>query len=451
MLFLVEGGGHCHIFPFVNHNPDGPKRSLIKYDAYLKQSSASNKPCFGIKSKSALSELSYFHPIFNSNVDSMHSVFYGVIKNLFVFWFDHPIKSKYSLKNRINAINNRLLQIRPPSFCPSAPRSILDFKIWKANEFMVFIIYYALIVFNQIMDCQYFENLITLVISLQHLFSSEIKLKNIGFVKKLLFLFVSQLPSLYTPQILNSGAHELLHLADFTLDFGPLNFVSCFQFEEINRKILRFIKGNDLVCEEFLKIFSTSQILSSVMSGIEYSHSNDPEYTSFVDFINKYSCVKTSNRKCNKNQLGLRVPKSVIITKDPLISKLIFEYDGSIIDNLSTVNSVFFNEILFNTHHNKTRFDDSCIEVIEENKFGVILNFIVSGDILYIFCQQIILLSNPFWNINITEIKAKMHLCYLSNQKFVVKLTKNLKKCLFYQLDDQISFLSNFQFNHLFC
>jgi hypothetical protein len=44
-----------------------------------------------------------------------------------------------------------------------------------------------------------------------------------------------------------SGMHKLLHLADCTKIFGPMNVMSCFPFEEVNRKILRIISGNDLI------------------------------------------------------------------------------------------------------------------------------------------------------------------------------------------------------------
>jgi hypothetical protein len=49
-----------------------------------------------------------------------------------------------------------------------------------------------------------------------------------------------------------SGMHELLHLADCTKHFGPMNVINCFPFEEVNRKILRIISGKDLIGDEFL-------------------------------------------------------------------------------------------------------------------------------------------------------------------------------------------------------
>ena len=84
-----------------------------------------------------------------------------------------------------------------------------------------------------------------------------------NFVEELLFSFVSKFKHLYSEQIL-SGFHELLHLTDLTLQFGPLNSLCLFQFEELNRKISRFIKGTDLIVEEFIKIFTIAQYLTKL-------------------------------------------------------------------------------------------------------------------------------------------------------------------------------------------
>ena len=44
-----------------------------------------------------------------------------------------------------------------------------------------------------------------------------------------------------------------MHLVLCTRTLGPLNDNNCFPFEELNRKVTRFIKSQDLVGDEFLK------------------------------------------------------------------------------------------------------------------------------------------------------------------------------------------------------
>ena len=57
-----------------------------------------------------------------------------------------------------------------------------------------------------------------------------------------------------------SGLHETMHLVECTLDFVPLNYTNAFPFEEINRKIMKFIHGSNLVGEEFIKNLSTFKL-----------------------------------------------------------------------------------------------------------------------------------------------------------------------------------------------
>ena len=79
-----------------------------------------------------------------------------------------------------------------------------------------------------------------------------------------------------------SGMHELLHLVKCTVEFGPLNNINGFPFEELNRKITRLIKGKDLIGEEFIKLFSTVQCLSKL----------EPTSDRQREFLIKKSCFE---------------------------------------------------------------------------------------------------------------------------------------------------------------
>ena len=108
------------------------------------------------------------------------------------------------------------------------------------------------------MKADHYFNLQKLVIFVETILS-PVKLKK---ANVLINDFVQELAGLYTPRIMLSGVHELLHMVDETLAYGPLNNINCFQFEELNRKMLRFIHGFDLIGEEMIKVFSTAQYLS---------------------------------------------------------------------------------------------------------------------------------------------------------------------------------------------
>ena len=45
-------------------------------------------------------------------------------------------------------------------------------------------------------------------------------------VEKLIFEFLQEVETIYAKNIMLSGAHELTHLVDCTISFGPLNSVN---------------------------------------------------------------------------------------------------------------------------------------------------------------------------------------------------------------------------------
>lgn len=232
--------------------------------------------------------MKYFHPIENTCIDIMHSTYHGVIKELCLYWFE--LEGEFSLKSRFNEIDKRLIQIKPPNFIQTAPRSVSDYNIWRAHEYMNFILYYAFIVFYEIMNMKYYNHLKCLIISLEILSMKCIKRNDLDKVEKLLIKFLEDAPKLYSENILKSGFHELVHFADLTRQFGPLNLTSMFQYEEINRKITSFINSYDLIGEEFIKIFSLAQNLNN----LSIIFKNDDKYK---QYIYKYCLIKTSNRK----------------------------------------------------------------------------------------------------------------------------------------------------------
>lgn len=119
----------------------------------------------GIKRKSLISELKYYKPLDNTNIDCMHSLFYGVIKHLFKYWFELP-NNKYSFKSYMVEIKDRMSRIRPPSFIAQAPRPIKDWKLWRCHEFMNFILYYAQAVFRDLIPKEYYDNIVLIVVAI---------------------------------------------------------------------------------------------------------------------------------------------------------------------------------------------------------------------------------------------------------------------------------------------
>lgn len=204
------------------------------------------------------------------------------------------------------------------------------------------------------MKTDYYNHLKLLVISIEYLSMKLIKKIDLIIVEKLLFKYVKNLDILYSESIITSGFHELVHFVDLVKLFGPLNSLDLFQFEEINRKITKFIKGSDLIAEEFIKIFTLAQNLSNVTNLF------DTNNIEIKKFLNRYLLIKTSNRKKTPNNI-VQYPKKFIRISHFSITRAIFEYSNIYIYSISITEKAIVNNTPFKTVNNSSKFSNSCV------------------------------------------------------------------------------------------
>jgi hypothetical protein len=127
------------------------------------------------------------------------------------------------------SINEKLIRIIPPSFVGTPPSSIHVWQKWRAHEYLHFMIHYLVPVFNNVVPKIIFDNIIKLVIFMQIILNQKINRKYLKQAQILIERFLNELVDIYDEAIMVSGTHELIHLIDCTLDFGPLNNINCFK------------------------------------------------------------------------------------------------------------------------------------------------------------------------------------------------------------------------------
>jgi hypothetical protein len=191
-----------HIFPF-QKGPLDPCFPQRDNDSYVQDCfNFSNKnDSHGVRGETLLSKLKYFKPTECTNIDYMHSILEGVVKRFFKFWFEVTVREEdqfdFSLKKHMNEIDSRLLNIRIPSFIPTTPRSIRDYKNWRAKEFLSFLIYYSLPIFYDLMDNKFLINLTKLVVATEFLLQKKILKSDLIYVKQILKAFVLEVEQIY--------------------------------------------------------------------------------------------------------------------------------------------------------------------------------------------------------------------------------------------------------------
>ena len=369
----------------------------------------------------------------------MHTVCLGVFKRLSKYWFS----CRGILKQFIHEIDMNLLRIRPPSFVPKAPRSILLWRMWHANEFLVFFLYYALPLFHELMDVDYFENLIKLVVSIEYLLNRRIEKSKLEYVQILLVTFLKDAEHLYEETLLVSNFHELIHLVQATKDFGPLNNINCFQFEETNRQILSYIHSYDLIGDEFLKVFLTSQTLMLFKKSTKRKNLDR--------FLSNFEIKSSNIKQVEANDFILKKRESNI-NLSANFENLFYEYFKfkTIETSLNTCKSFVYKNAVYTNDNAKTKFNDSFI-CTKEGVFGKIEKILILNESVFVIVRKISKLLSSYFIKTIPSVKSSIFLSFFTDEYFITEIV-NIKKAFFIKKNQETSFffMSTFVMSHLF-
>ncbi len=404
---------NVHLYKFVESNPSGPLRNKETYKEDCENQN------HGIKGIIGLSELRFLSPLNNTNIDYMHSVLGGVVKRFFRYWFD--IKCEQSIKTHTIEIDKRLLSIKPPHFIPINPRSIEQRAKWRANEYLTFLLYYSLPILNGILEPKYFLNLMKLVVSMECLLNRRIKRENLTIFNNIPISFVKEVQEIYPIDIMVLGMHELLHLVECTLAFGPLNYINSFQFEELNRKILSLIFGKDLLGDEFLKLFRVLQALTF------YSYTNNNQI--LKEYFENHNIVKTSNKKrLTSVNTGVFTPLNDVYLASTEITDRIKSTDPNALLPLKCCTRLSFNGIVYTNSDTNTRRCDYCVKTVSQpEEFGLIELFVFNEVKVYVILKKTVYLISPFFDPCNPKIISQTFLCSLTKRNFITTI-ENISK-----------------------
>ena len=194
----------------------------------------------------------------------MHGVLLGVVRMLLNLWFCPSNHGKFwYCGDAVKLVDQRLLQICPPSCLSRRPRSIEKHRsYWKASEYRSRLFYYLLPVMQGILSEEYLEHTSLLVEEIYILAQESINPEiDIPKCQKLLEKFVFLFPTLYEERYMVSNVHDLLHLCDDIINNGLLFTHSCFKFEDFSGELVSFIRGTQHVELQILNAISLYQKL----------------------------------------------------------------------------------------------------------------------------------------------------------------------------------------------
>ena len=169
-------------------------------------------------------------------IDYMHSTLLGVVKMLLTLWSDKTYKAEpWSVCKRMKEIEERYLNISPPSCIKRLPRSLIaNFGHLKASELRTFLLFYSVPCLYGILPEEYFQHYVLLVEAIYLLLQDSISPNDITKASALLRHLCIRIKELYAPRYETFNVHCLLHMTERVMDLGPLWTHSCFCFEDFN-------------------------------------------------------------------------------------------------------------------------------------------------------------------------------------------------------------------------
>ena len=184
-------------------------------------------------------------------LDYMHLVCLGVMKKLLGHWMRGPIQTRLPSRS-IAQISGNLVALRKfisSEFCRK-PRELADFDRFKATEFRQLLLYTGPIVFKNIVSDDVYKHFMLLCVGMTCLLSNHFYLDYCDYARNLLVLFVDNAGALFGKTFLVYNVHSLVHLADDSKLYGPLDTISSFPYENYLQQIKKLVRNRNVPLQD---------------------------------------------------------------------------------------------------------------------------------------------------------------------------------------------------------
>ncbi len=164
-------------------------------------------------------------------------------------------------------------------------------------------------------------------------------------------------------------------------------------------------------------------------------------------FIEKRNIIKTSNKKrVNQDECILSQLQNITDYQFNIVTENLI-VDGIDRSEMKSCKRLNFHGSLYTTTKNKSKRADYCVRV--ELLYGLISDFIIIKNEIYVAIQRVDHLFSPFYDENNPQIQSNTFLCNITDNIVLVKLQK-VKKVAFIKVNDDLCFISEFSMSHLF-
>lgn len=372
------GCGQClHPGEWVRSNPNNARAGSMKYPLqsdvpkdrnmketieHMQQAVESNQPIFGVKCPSQLINLICYDIIYGCIVDSMHCTS-GIAKQFATTWFGNKNKAGLLSRSVITIIDTLTNNIKAPHQIVRFARSFSDKEYWKAREWENWIMFYSMVVLQDILPDDLLMHWALFVEAFYILSKTELTIHEVDFADKLLREFVGKTELLYGKAAMTFNVHSLVHLARSVSDWGPLWSHNAYAFESGNGELLKVIHASKGVHHQICRRIS-----------LKYS------FISLKEHVNPF-CSFTVKQYCNT--LGCTMAKQTFrpnhIRYFGSVSRVdeLWKHRLNLGKNSISYKKVVKNSCLYVSALRGNRRSDNSFAVLVDNTYVKILNFIV--------------------------------------------------------------------------
>ncbi|XP_071582262.1 uncharacterized protein [Temnothorax nylanderi] len=165
-------------------------------------------------------------------LDAMHLLYIGVFKRLLYFWLF--IVGVWKLhRDIINLISEVFVFLK--EFCPHdfnrKPRSLNDFKLFKATEFRRILLYDGIVAFKDLIHDNIYKHFLLLHSAAYILASSTLVHTHLHLAEQFIKTFISHSVVLYGTSFVVYNVHSLSHLPKECQEHGAIDNFSAFRYE----------------------------------------------------------------------------------------------------------------------------------------------------------------------------------------------------------------------------
>ncbi len=178
-------------------------------------------------------------------LDYMHLICLGIVKRLISLWIKGNLQYRLPA-SVVNNISGNLIRMRShmPREFARQPRSLIEYKHWKATEFRQLLLYSGAVVLRDVLPLNMYNNFVCLSVAMICMLRPEFasNLQYCDYAEKLLINFVTNFAAIYGAGNVVYNVHSAIHLAQDSRKFGSLDGVSAFPFENFLGQLKKMVR-----------------------------------------------------------------------------------------------------------------------------------------------------------------------------------------------------------------